>query len=114
MYKEATYNLHMIMFYAGKGVPEGNLLIRRNSSQNIAKACTYYLIGEDGCFSDCNSDHLWWKYIMPGPFSNKNLISIRLDYIQKRRGTALFFSFEYNLLPNLISNFNHYMDSATG
>ena len=32
-------------------------------------------------------------------------------YIQKRRGQALLFSFEYNLLPNLISNFNHYMDS---
>ena len=25
------------------------------------------------------------------------------DYIQKRRGQALLFSFEYNLLPNLIS-----------
>ena len=25
------------------------------------------------------------------------------DYIQKRRGQALHFSFEYNLLPNLIS-----------
>ena len=36
MYKEARYNLHMIIFY-GKGVPGGNLLIRRNSSQNIAK-----------------------------------------------------------------------------
>ena len=34
------------------------------------------------------------------------------DYIQKRRGQALLFSFEYNLLPNLISNFNHYMDRA--
>ena len=43
----------------------------------------------------------------------KNLISILVtDYIQKRRGQALLFSFEYNLLPNLISNFNHYMDRA--
>jgi hypothetical protein len=25
------------------------------------------------------------------------------DYIQKRRGQALLFSFEYNLSPNLIS-----------
>ena len=32
------------------------------------------------------------------------LISILVtDYIQKRRGQALLFSFEYNLLPNLIS-----------
>ena len=34
------------------------------------------------------------------------------DYIQKSRGQTLLFSFEYNLLPNLISNFNHYMDRA--
>ena len=41
----------------------------------------------------------------------KKLISILVTgYIQKRRGQALFFSFEYNLLPNLISNQNalHY------
>ena len=39
------------------------------------------------------------------------LISILVtDYIQKRRGQALVFSFEYNLLPNLILNFNQYMD----
>ena len=32
------------------------------------------------------------------------LISILVtDYIQKRRGQALLFSFEYNLSPNLIS-----------
>ena len=50
---------------------------------------------------------------MPGPCSGKKLISILVtDYIQKRRGQALLFSFEYNLLPNLISNFNHYMDRA--
>ena len=41
------------------------------------------------------------------------MISILVtDYIQRRRGQALLFSFEYNLLPNLISNFNHYMDRA--
>ena len=51
--------------------------------------------------------------LMPGPFSGKNLISILVtDYIQKRRGQALLFSFKYNMLPNLISNFNHYMDRA--
>ena len=34
---------------------------------------------------------------------HKHLISILVtDYIQKRRGQALLFSFEYNLLPNLI------------
>ena len=45
--------------------------------------------------------------------SGKNLISILAsDYFQKRRGQALLFSFEYNMLPNLISNFNHYMDRA--
>ena len=50
---------------------------------------------------------------MPGPCSGKNLISILVtDYIQKRRGQALLFSFEYNLLPNLISDFNHCMDRA--
>ena len=32
--------------------------------------------------------------------------------VQKGRGQTLLFSFEYNLLPNLISNFNHYMDKA--
>jgi hypothetical protein len=47
---------------------------------------------------------------------HKNLISILVtDYIQKIRGEQGepdLFSFEYNLLPNLISNFNHYMDRA--
>ena len=43
MYKEAKYNLHMIIFY-GKGLLEGNFLIRRNLSQNIAKL----LIGKAG------------------------------------------------------------------
>ena len=45
------------------------------------------------------------------------LISILVtDYIQKRRGQALLFSFEYNLLPNLTLNFNttYYMDRALG
>ena len=51
---------------------------------------------------------------MHGPCSGKNLISILVtDHIQKRRGQAFLFSFEYNLLANLISNFNHYMDRAT-
>ena len=45
---------------------------------------------------------------MPGSCSGKNFISILVtDYIQKRRGQALLFSLEYNLLPNLTSNFNH-------
>ena len=44
---------------------------------------------------------------------HENLISILVtDHIQKRRGQAFLFSFEYNLLANLISNFNHYMDRA--
>ena len=44
---------------------------------------------------------------------NFTLISIlATEYIQKRRGQALPFSFEYNLLPSLILNFNHYMDRA--
>ena len=38
-----------------------------------------------------------------------NLVS---DYIQKRKGEPGLFSFEYNLLPKLISNFNQYMDRA--
>ena len=43
----------------------------------------------------------------PGPCSDKKLMSILVaDYIQKRIGQALLFSFEYNLLPNLISNLN--------
>ena len=52
---------------------------------------------------------------MPGPCIGKNLISnLVTDYIRKRRDQELLFSFEYNLLPNLVSNFNHYMDQATG
>ena len=34
------------------------------------------------------------------------------DYIQKKRGEPGLFSFEYNILPILISNFYHYMDRA--
>ena len=50
---------------------------------------------------------------MPGPCSSKNLISILVtDYIQKRRAQALLYSFEYNLIPNLISNCkSDYMDT---
>ena len=58
---------------------------------------------------------LWmaiWITLMPGPCSGNFFISILVTYyIQKRIGQALLFSFEYNLLPNLISNFNHYMDT---
>ena len=56
------------------------------------------------------------KKFMPGPCIGKNLISIlitQIMYIQKGRGQALLLSFEYNLLPNVISNFNNYMDRAT-
>ena len=53
--------------------------------------------------------------LMPGPCSGKNLIPIlATDYIQKRKDQALLFSFEYNLLPNLIANLKHYMDRALG
>ena len=43
-----------------------------------------------------------------------NLISILvIDYIQKRRGQALLFSFEYKLLlPKLLIDFYNYMDQA--
>ena len=42
--------------------------------------------------------------LMPGPWSGRILISILVtDYIQKRREELGLFSFEYNLLPNLIS-----------
>ena len=56
-------------------------------------------------------------YLCPIHVVTFSLISIlATDYIQKRRGQALLFSFEYNLLPNLISKFNHhlhYMDRAS-
>ena len=34
--------------------------------------------------------------------------NLATDYIQKKRGEPGLFSFEYNLLPKLISNFYHY------
>ena len=50
---------------------------------------------------------------MPGPCSGKKLVSIAVtDYIQKLTGQALLFSFEYNLLPNFMADFNLYMDQA--
>ena len=52
-----------------------------------------------------------WPAIMPYPCSGQNLISnLVTDYIQKRRGEPGLFSFEYNLLQKMISNFYHYMD----
>ena len=43
-------------------------------------------------------------HICPVHLVHKNLISILVtDYILKRSGQALLFSFEYNLLPKLIS-----------
>ena len=43
---------------------------------------------------------------MPYPCSGKNLISnLVTDYIQNRRGEPGLFSFDYNLLPKLISDF---------
>ena len=43
---------------------------------------------------------------MPGPCNGKNCIPILVtDYIQERRGEPGLLSFEYNMLPKLISNF---------
>ena len=54
------------------------------------------------------------KFVKSCEKCDKNFISILVtDYIQKRRGQALLFSSEYNLLPNLISNFSHYMDRTS-
>ena len=33
-------------------------------------------------------------------------------HIQKKKGQALVFSFEYDLLPNLTTDFNSHMDQA--
>ena len=66
---------------------------------------------ESICLRFCNSCCVWNVCLVHAVV--KNLISILVtDYTQKRRGQALLFSFEYNLLPDLISNFNHYMDRA--
>ena len=61
--------------------------------------------GPPGSGITARSCHL---ILMPGPCSGKNLISINRLYSKEKRPG----SFEYNLLPNLISNFNHYMDRA--
>ena len=46
----------------------------------------------------------WETPLCPIHVVTFTLISIlATDYIQKRRGQALLFSFEYNLSPNLIS-----------
>ena len=53
--------------------------------------------------------------LMPGPSSGKNLISILVtDYIQKKRGQALLFSFKYNLLPNFRKNMSLLPDPCSG
>ena len=62
-----------------------------------------------------------FENIIPGTRGGRNLISILVTdysssfekpenslYIQKRRVQALLFFFKYSMLPNLISNFNHY------
>ena len=50
---------------------------------------------------------------MPGPGSGKNLLTTLVtDYIQKRREEPGPFSFEYNLLPKLLTDFYHYLDQA--
>ena len=64
---------------------------------------------------ECSGGTVDWPFmlctLMPGPCSGEKLISILVtDYIHKRRGQALLLCFEYNLLPNLILNFNQYMD----
>jgi hypothetical protein len=38
--------------------------------------------------------------VMPAPYSGKNLVT---NFIQKRSGQALLFSFEYNLLPKSLT-----------
>ena len=56
---------------------------------------------------------LVFPYLIPGPCSGKKFdinFGNRLHIFKRKE--ALLFSFEYNLLPNLISNFNHYMDMA--
>ena len=53
-------------------------------------------------------------FYVPRKLTRHDNMTLATDYIQKRRDQALLFSFEYNLLPNLISDFNHYMDRALG
>ena len=50
---------------------------------------------------------------MRGLCSGKNLLTTLVtDYIQKRRGHALLFSFKYNLLSKLLTDLYRYMDQA--
>ena len=51
---------------------------------------------------------------MPDPCSCKNLLTILVIviYIQKRTGEPGLFSFEYNLLPKLLTDVYHYLDQA--
>ena len=47
----------------------------------------------------------------PDPSSSKNILATLVtDYIPKRRGELGLFSFEYNLLPKLLTDFYYYMD----
>ena len=83
-----TFNANRVLHYMAKG-------------QLISK-CLFGVIVSIKKPTDFFKDFC----LMPGPCSGKKLISILVtDYIQKRRGQARLFSFEYNLLPNLISNF---------
>ena len=69
------------------------------------------------CISSLSKNVLkiWSKGFYCAPLCPIHVVTFTLisnlatDYIQKRRGQALLFSFEYNLLPNLISD---YMDRA--
>ena len=48
---------------------------------------------------------------MPGPCSGKNILrTLVTDYIQARKGHALLFSFEYNLLPKFLTDYYDCMD----
>ena len=57
--------------------------------------------------------HIMTLTIMPYPCSGKKFdINFGNRLYSKEKRPALLFSFEYNLLPKLISSFNHYMDRA--
>ena len=50
---------------------------------------------------------------MPDPFSCKNVLTILVKiYIQKRTGEPGLISFEYNMLPKLLTDVYHHMDQA--
>ena len=51
----------------------------------------------------------------PGPCSGKNMLrTLVTDYIQARKGHALLFSFECNLLPKFLTDYYDCMDQASG